>query len=137
MPPAPDFSPALRHLRRADPRMAALIKQHGPPTFRRTNNAFRSLGEAIIYQQLSGSAAGTIYRRFLALFPGHRFPAPAVLRAAPFERLRSVGLSRQKASYLLDLADKFLDGTVTPAATRCPRGPPLSRGGCRRRPRPR
>ncbi len=109
-----DIAAALRHLRRADPRMAALIKRHGPPSFRRTRNVFRSVAEAIFYQQLHGKAAETILRRFRALYPHGRFPTPAEVLGTSMERLRSVGLSRQKASYLLDLAAKSQDGTINP-----------------------
>lgn len=94
--------------------MPALIEEHGVPTLRRTRNTLESLGRAIVYQQLSGKAAGTIYSRFLALFPGGRFPTAARLMAMSVDELRAVGLSRGKASFLLDLAAKFADGTVNP-----------------------
>lgn len=109
-----DMQAALRHLRQADQRLAVLIKQHGPPRLQRSRNYFRSLASAIIYQQLSGKAAGTIYARFLGLFPDGHFPKPADVLAVPHETLRSVGLSNQKAHYLLDLASKFEDGTLQP-----------------------
>lgn len=105
---------ALRHLRRVHGPMRALIARHGAPPLSRSRNSFQSLGRAIIYQQLSGLAAGTIYRRFLALYPQRRFPRPESLLATPFEALRGAGLSRAKAASLLDLAAKFTDGTVNP-----------------------
>lgn len=94
--------------------MGELIARHGKPALSRTRNSFQSLARAIVYQQLSGKAAGTIYGRFLDLFPTRRFPTPAALAAVPFERLRGAGLSRAKAAYLLDLAAKFDDGTIRP-----------------------
>jgi DNA-3-methyladenine glycosylase II len=112
--PAVDLTAALAHLGRAPGPMRALIEQHGPPTLRRTRNSFASLGRAIVYQQLSGKAAGTIYQRFLGLYPSRRFPRPDELLATPVERLRSAGLSAAKASSLLDLAARFRDGTVRP-----------------------
>lgn len=108
-----DVDRALRHLRRADPELAPLIRRHGPPGFRRTRDPFGSLARAIVYQQLSGSAAGTIHGRFLDLFGG-RSPTPAELLAVPVDRLRAVGLSRGKASFLHDLAAHFADGRVDP-----------------------
>ncbi|MEK7328303.1 MAG: DNA-3-methyladenine glycosylase 2 family protein [Chloroflexota bacterium] len=115
--PAPaqvlDLSKAIRCLRRS-PYLAPLIAQHGKPTFRPTRNAFRALTESIIYQQLSGKAAATIFDRFLDIFPNRRFPAPARLLAVPLPRLRAAGLSTQKATYVLDLAVKFCDGTIQP-----------------------
>lgn len=112
--PTVDIQAALRHLRRVPGPMAALIDAHGPPSLTRTNNSFASLGRAIIYQQLSGKAAGTIYKRFLGLYAKHRFPTPKQLLATPFESLRGVGISRAKASYLLDLAARYADGTIQP-----------------------
>ncbi len=109
-----DVKAALRHLRRVEPRFAPLVRVHGAPEFRRTRNSFESLGRAIVYQQLSGAAAGTIYGRLVALFPRGRFPTPAVLRTMTVPALRAVGLSRAKASYLIDLAEKFDDGVVSP-----------------------
>jgi DNA-3-methyladenine glycosylase II len=104
---------AVRHLKR-DPYLASLIVQHGHPAFRPERNAFRALTESIIYQQLSGKAAAAILTRFLDLFPGRRFPTPGHLLTVPVARLRSAGLSSQKASYLLDLAARFCDGTIVP-----------------------
>lgn len=108
-----DVPLAVRHLKR-DPRLAPLIALHGHPPFEPESNAFKALTESIIYQQLSGKAAGVIYGRFLGLFPQRRFPSPARLLSIPQPQLRSVGLSNQKASYLLDLAAKFTDGTIQP-----------------------
>lgn len=112
--PVLDIAQALRHLRRVDGPMRGLITRHGAPDLRRTRNSFESLGRAIVYQQLSGKAAGTIYGRFLALYPGRRFPPPAALLDTPVEALRGAGLSRAKAASLHDLASKFSDGTVQP-----------------------
>jgi DNA-3-methyladenine glycosylase II len=109
-----DVKRAVRHLRKVPGPMAALIAAHGLPSFSRTRNSFESLGQAIVYQQLSGKAAGTIYARFLALFPRGRFPRPDQLVRVPVARLRSAGLSRGKASYLKELAAAYVDGSVSP-----------------------
>jgi DNA-3-methyladenine glycosylase II len=112
--PAPQYlDQALDQLGR-DRKMAALIARHGAPPLRRTSNAFQSLSRAIVYQQLAGAAAATIHRRFVALF-GRRtgYPTPDEVLAMPLRRLRGAGLSKQKASYLLDLAAHFADGRVT------------------------
>ncbi len=109
-----DLNKALRHLRRVQGPMAKLIRLHGRPEFKRTRNTFASLGRAIIYQQLSGKAAATIYGRFLDLFPRRRFPTPQQLLGVPHAKLRTAGLSKAKATYLHDLARRFDDGTVQP-----------------------
>ena len=109
-----DVEAALRHLRSAEPRLRTLIERHGPPRLQRTRNSFQSLARSIIYQQLSGKAAATICRRFLQLFPTHRFPTPAAVRSMPVARLRSAGLSRQKATCLHALARNYLQGDIRP-----------------------
>ena len=61
---------------------------------------------SIVYQQLSGKAAGTIFSRFLELF-SEEYPYPEPLLGFDIADLRAVGLSRQKASYILNVADFF------------------------------
>ena len=102
---------SLKVLRR-DPRFAKLIKKHGKPDLKRGRNVFRALASSIVYQQLSGKAADTILGRFMKLFPGKSFPLPEDVLATSVEKMRGVGLSGQKASYLKDLAGKFADGTI-------------------------
>ncbi|MDE3054876.1 MAG: DNA-3-methyladenine glycosylase 2 family protein [Gemmatimonadota bacterium] len=104
---------ALAHLRRADPVMAGVIRAVGPYRLRprRGGSHFRHIVRAIVYQQLSGKAAGTIHARFAALFPRrHVEPERLLLLSEP--ELRAVGLSRQKIGYLRDLADKVHSGAV-------------------------
>ena len=111
---------ALAHLR-TDPTMAGLIDRVGPVKLRpRRLPPFQSLVHAVIHQQLSGQAAGTILGRFRALFGDDGFPTPqAVLKASP-ERLRSAGLSGPKASYVLGIAQKAVDGHI-PTLDQCER----------------
>src|SRR3989344_8247855 len=97
-----------------DARMARLIKRYGKPDFKKGKGAYPALVSAIIYQQLSGKAAGTILRRFLGLYAGVGYPKPTQVLETPFSILRSAGLSRQKSEYLKDLSRKFLDGTIDP-----------------------
>lgn len=99
-----------------DKRLGKFIRAHGPLDNRRTHSssAFRSLAESVIYQQLSGKAAKTICDRFIALFPKKKFPTPEDVLKIKLEKLRSAGLSSQKAAYLKDLAEKFTDGTIDP-----------------------
>lgn len=108
-----DVRAAVAHLGRADPGLRPWIERHGPPPFRRTRNVFRSLATTILHQQLAGAAAAAIVRRFVALFPGRAFPAPAQVAAMPPERLRGAGLSRQKALAVLDLAEHCADGRIS------------------------
>ena len=113
-PSAELLEAAARELAEADAAMAAIIRRVGPCQLRMTwrSHYFRALVEAIIYQQLSGKAAATILGRFRALYPGRRFPTPDAILQTPNRRMRSAGLSKQKISYLKDLAARVADGSV-------------------------
>ena len=75
---------------------------------------FDALAESIAYQQLSGKAAATIWKRVRALFPGKHLDPHLVLKM-PDRKLRAAGLSRSKVAGLKDLAAKTIDGTVPSA----------------------
>jgi DNA-3-methyladenine glycosylase II len=96
--------PAPIHLTGVDPVMARIIEQVGAydATYRRER--FPALARAIIFQQLAGSAARAILKRFVELYPGRRFPSPEQIVATPLARLRKVGLSKPKALYIKGLA---------------------------------
>ena len=72
---------------------------------------FLSLASSIIYQQISTKAGDSIYRKFLTLF-GKKKPTPEIFLGISSIRLKSAGISPQKAGYLKDLAEKFIDKTV-------------------------
>ncbi len=100
---------AEKHLSKAEPKFAAIIKKHGPCVLideERETNIYQALMRAILFQQLSGKAASTIQGRLYALFPGHECPPAQELLKLSLEEFRAVGVSRQKAGYLLDLASK-------------------------------
>lgn len=114
---SPPYLPiALKHLRK-DARLAPYIRRLPTPTFERKTShgraadPFYALCESIIYQQLSGKAAGTIFARFLTLFRGKR-PTPRVLLRLSDGHIRKTGISSQKLSYLRDLAEKFANGYI-------------------------
>ncbi len=104
---------AENHLRTSDPVMASIIKEIGRCGLVRSKRAdpFIAIVEAIIWQQLSGKAARTIYERFLRVFPNGR-PTPATILSTSDDAMRAAGLSRGKIAYLRDLSTKVLDGTV-------------------------
>ena len=111
---AADVRLGTRHLARADPLMRRLIRRHGAcglePRWRRT--PYQALVQAIIHQQLAGAAARTIHDRFVASFRCRGFPGPEAVAAASDDALRAVGLSRQKASYIRDIAARTIDGSL-------------------------
>jgi DNA-3-methyladenine glycosylase II len=103
---------AVKHLSSHDPVLAAVIKTAGPCTVRPHSNYYEELVDSIISQQLSVKAAATIFKRFKDLFGGD-FPAPEQILSKDIDELRSVGLSRGKALYVRDLAQRVVDGKIT------------------------
>jgi DNA-3-methyladenine glycosylase II len=103
---------AARHLKRSDARLARVIEAHGPCTLAPRGDPYRYLVRSILYQQLAGKAAATIERRFKAGFGG-RVPPPATLAAERDARLRSFGLSRQKAAAVRAVGAAFASGLVS------------------------
>ena len=102
----------LKHLKQADKKMGRLIAEFEKPEFKKNLNYFEALVRAIVYQQLSGKAAATIYKRFKNLFIKNKCPSPIMVMERSHEELRSVGLSNQKASYIHNIADAFYTGAI-------------------------
>jgi len=104
---------AVAHLRAECGPLDGFIRRCGPLRLRLTGekDAFDALARAIVYQQLSGRAAATIYGRFAALFAGGRPAAGAVL-GLDLQTLRNAGLSRNKALAIRDLATRAADGSL-------------------------
>lgn len=102
---------ALQHLRINDPVMARLINEYPKPALTKHGNYYQELVDSIISQQLSVKAARAIEGRFKDLYGGN-FPTPEQIIATDIETLRAVGLSRPKARYIQDLAQKILVGEV-------------------------
>jgi DNA-3-methyladenine glycosylase II len=101
---------AVNHLKKSDPVLRAIIEQVGPCRMEFSVPEFSSLAEAIVYQQLNGKAAVTIFKRFIELAGSPLIPE-GILKLSD-EQLRSVGLSKQKSSYLKDLATKTASGAL-------------------------
>ncbi len=97
---------AAEHLKSSDPVLANLIERVGPYRLKKgTDEPFSAIARSILYQQLAGAAATTIHGRFLNLYGG-KSPSPKQILATSDEKLRGVGISRQKIGYLKDLAAK-------------------------------
>ncbi len=100
----------LKHLRR-DPVMKRVIKQVGPFTLKPRRDRFYTLARGIVGQQISTSAAETIFGRLLELLEPEPLSAEAIGQHS-IESLSVAGVSKQKASYLLDLAHHLEAGSV-------------------------
>jgi methylated-DNA-[protein]-cysteine S-methyltransferase len=112
-PPPFDVVRALRELRKRDPVLGKVIDQAGDrrPRIEPLTTVFEALGRSIVYQQLSGRAAGAIHRKYAALFPHHR-PTPEHLAKLPDVAVRGAGLSGAKLAALRDLGRKTIAGDI-------------------------
>src|SRR6184192_874736 len=102
------------YLAATDPRMAQLIARSLRYSVKpgKLIRPFDALAESIAYQQLSGKAAATIWKRVRTIFPKRKFLDPKLVLETPDEKLRAAGLSRSKVAALKDLAAKTIEGTV-------------------------
>jgi DNA-3-methyladenine glycosylase II len=101
---------AVGHLKKSDPVMRAIIERIGPCRMQFGPPEFHNLAEAIVYQQLNGKAAETIFKRFAAL-AGEPLTPEGILKLSD-EHMRGAGLSKQKTAYLKDLAAKTAAGSL-------------------------
>lgn len=101
---------AVDHLRKSDPILREIIESVGPCRMSFGPPEFHSLAESIVYQQLNGKAAETIFKRFVALAGDPVLPE-CILKLSDAQ-LRSVGLSKQKSSYLKDMAQRASRGEL-------------------------
>jgi len=101
---------ALNHLKKSDPVLAAIIASGCPfkPSYHEPT--FRALVRSIVFQQLAGAAARTIFNRLEAACNGDITPA-SILKLSDAQ-LRAVGLSKQKLSYVRSLAELTQGGEI-------------------------
>jgi DNA-3-methyladenine glycosylase II len=111
--PANPHTKAIRYLKKADPVLANVIDTVGRCTLvpRTEGTHFDYVVRSIVYQQLSGKAAGTIHGRFLGLFDKQKL-SPAAVLGIDEPQLRSVGLSGQKAKYIRSVAEQSHSGEL-------------------------
>ena len=105
---------AIQHLKQADPKLAAIIERVGPCEMSWRPAEFEALARAIVYQQLNGKAARTIYERVEAKAGSPLTPEGIGRLRMP--TLRACGLSQAKASYIRDLAKSTTSGKLDFAA---------------------
>ena len=101
---------AINHLRQSDPVLAGIIEQVGRFRLEYKPPTFHSLARSIVFQQLSGKAASTIFERLVAATSDPLEPH-AVLKLSVAD-MRPLGLSQQKAAYVRDLAERTAAGQI-------------------------
>lgn len=108
--PGPTYwTQACEDLSGRDPVLAGLIRMHGTDVLRGSGNAFRTLVNAVVGQQISVAAADGIWKRLNTAFPGL---LPYALAAADLAELRGLGLSWRKADYIRGISEAFATGAI-------------------------
>lgn len=102
---------AIHHLKKADPVLAAIIGEAGPYRMEYREPVFQTLVRSIIYQQLSGKAALTIFKRVAEAAKANPVTPEAILKLRP-QKMRALGLSKQKTLYIRELARLTRDGEI-------------------------
>lgn len=109
---------ARQHLQKSDPVMKSLLTKHGPFTAKAKTDRFGTLVSSIISQQISTAAASTIKQRLhqAIMDRAGKKTLPSVsaehLLQFDLDSFREIGISRQKATYLIDLATKVSEGKL-------------------------
>ena len=102
---------AINHLKAADPILGTIIQRVGPYKMQYRDPNFHTLVRSIVYQQLSGKAALTIFNRLIAAAKADPLTPESTLKLRP-ARMRALGLSKQKLTYIRELARMTRDGQV-------------------------
>ena len=102
----------IKILSQKDSRLKILFNQFNVPLLKNEENYFWALCRSIIYQQISGKAAQAISERFINLFPSKIDLKPKQILDADINNLYEVGLSRQKANYIKNIASAFYNNTI-------------------------
>jgi DNA-3-methyladenine glycosylase II len=102
---------AINHLKKADPVMAAIIEKTGAYRMEYREPVFQTLARSIVYQQLNGKAALTIFNRLAEAAKADPMTPEAVLKLRP-QKMRKLGLSKQKIVYIRELARLTRKGDI-------------------------
>jgi DNA-3-methyladenine glycosylase II len=102
---------AIKHLKKSDPVIAAIIQRVGPCAIQYREPSFETLVRSIVYQQLSGRVASVIFARLHAAAAEEQLTPAGIMKLRP-ERMRKLGLSTQKTRYIRELAKHTRRGTI-------------------------
>src|ERR1700730_11243541 len=90
---------AVHHLKKSDPVLRSIIDRVGPYRMEYREPIFQTLVRSIVYQQLHGKAALTIFNRLKAAAKDDPLTPESILKLRP-ARMLSLGLSGQKMTYI-------------------------------------
>ncbi len=107
-----EMDSGIKILSQKDPRLVSLFDQFNVPALKDEENYFWSLCRSIIYQQISGKAAQAISERFINLFPSKIDLKPRQILETDINNFYGVGLSKQKANYIKNIASAFYNNII-------------------------
>ena len=108
-----DYSKGLRYLRKKFPDFKKLSDEYTPEfNLKHRRSLYEALIRAVANQQLHMKAAATITARFIALYPGKKFPTPEQVLGSTNEELRACGFSENKVKAIKEIAQKTIEGVV-------------------------
>ena len=102
----------IKKLSSIDIRLKTFLQKFSVPVLPIEKNYFWSLCRSVIYQQISGKAAKKISDRYLSLFDQDVKMTPADVLEIDIEKIYKVGISRQKSSYIKNIADAFSNNII-------------------------
>jgi DNA-3-methyladenine glycosylase II len=108
---AAEIERGVRHLRKSDPILREVIRRAGPFGLKLKRDRYQALVYSILAQQISGKAAAAMRKKLEDLAGGSGL-TPSRISSLSLEELRGAGLSKQKASYILDLSERVHAGTL-------------------------
>jgi DNA-3-methyladenine glycosylase II len=105
------FRSGVDHICKVDHKLRRLVKEHGLFKFACEADPFESLVEAVISQQLNGSAATSIFTKLKSSLEGELVTAQSLVDL-PLSKFRRAGVSPQKILYLKDLSTRVVNGKL-------------------------
>lgn len=104
---------AVAHLKRTDPLLGEMMTRVGACRWEGATDHthFGYVLRCIVYQQLSGAAAATIFGRVQAIYGG-RLPTEKDILGTKVSKLRAAGLSGRKVEYAKELAKRSQSGEL-------------------------
>ena len=102
----------VNHLSSLNVKLSKFLKTYNIPILPVEKNYFWSLCRSVIYQQISGKAAKKISDRYLLLYPNGPKMSPSEVIDIDIEKIYKVGISRQKAGYIKNIAQAFSTKTI-------------------------
>ena len=97
----------INYLSSLNVNLSKFLKSYNIPNLPKEKNYFWSLCRSVIYQQISGKAAKKISERYLSLYENGPRMLPSEVVDIDIKKIFEVGISRQKASYIKNIAHAF------------------------------